>query len=196
MCSASTGSVCSVWLAAIDMDFVASAAGALASKEHATLRAFARVLETGIIVTYARPYLDSNQPALGKKWRPKDPDDLALHLHVIDEYRSAYHAHSDRTPGRTLLDTADLLGLDATPTYAEAWHRLSSVDLERLADLAYRQAIRLAAAADEAGELLGERRVTPSYPQVGPRVDYHFDDEIEAAFERLRASMKPDAEAQ
>ena len=86
-------------LAAIDMDFVASAAGALASEEHATLRTFARVLETGIIVTYARPYLDSNQPALGKKWRPKDPDDLALHLHVIDEYRSAYHAHSDRTPG-------------------------------------------------------------------------------------------------
>jgi hypothetical protein len=182
-------------LAAIDMDFVASAARALASGEHATLRAFARVLETGIIVTYARPYLESNRPALGKKWRPNDPDDLALHLIVIDEYRSAYHAHSDRTPRRTLLDTADLLGLDEAPTYAEAWHGFSAVDLERLADLAYRQAVRLAAAADEVGELLGERRMMPSYPQVGPRVDYRFDDEIEAAFERLRASMKPDAEA-
>jgi hypothetical protein len=111
------------------MGFVHDAAVALAEGEPAPVRAFARVIETGIVVTYARAYLESNHPPLGKKFWPKAPDDLALHNKVVDDYRHGIHAHSHRTKRRTLLDTADLLGLDGPPTYAEAWHGLTKDDL-------------------------------------------------------------------
>jgi hypothetical protein len=75
---------------------------------------------------------------------------------VIDELRDTYHAHADRTPRRTITDTADFLGVEGPPTYAEAWSRLTPSELETLAGLAGRQAARFEAAADEAGLELGE----------------------------------------
>jgi hypothetical protein len=181
-----------VRLAALDMGFVRDAARALVEEEPAAVRAFSRILETGIVVTYARAYLPSNKPALGEKLWPKDRDDLALHNKVVDDYRHGFHAHSHRTKRRTLLDTTDLLGLDEPPTYAEAWHGLTKDDLERLAALADRQQARLHQVADALGAELGERRPEPSYPQPRPRVDYRWDSDVdnpETAFKHLRKGL-------
>jgi hypothetical protein len=72
--------------------------------------------------------------------------------------RNDYHAHADRTPRRTLLDTTAMLGLDGAPTYAEARWILTEDELERIAELARKQAERFEAAALEAGRELGEQR--------------------------------------
>lgn len=172
-------------LGAIDMQFAAAAARGLADK-HGPARVWARVLETGLVVTYARPYLESNARPVGRKLWPQEPADRELHERIIEDVRSPYHAHSDRTSYRTLVDTATMLGLDGTPTFAEGWSRLSVAELKHLAELAERQAERLHAAADELGAELGERRDRPSYQPSRPRVDYMFEDGIEAASERLR----------
>jgi hypothetical protein len=172
-------------LGAIDMQSAAEAARSLANKVFAA-PASARVLETGLVVTYARPYLESNTRAVGRKLWPEDPEDRALHERIIEDVRSPYHAHSDRTPHRTLIDTSAMLGLDGPPTFAEGWTRLTTEDLEHLAALADRQAEKLHAAADEIAAELGERRDRPSYDPTRPRVDYLFDDGIEEASERLR----------
>jgi hypothetical protein len=174
-------------LGAIDMQNAAAAARALAD-EDGPARVWQRVLETGLVVTYARPYLESNTRPVGRKWWPKDPADRALHERIIRDVRSPYHAHSDRTPHRTLVDTSTMLGLDGPPTFAEGWSVLHVADLKHLAKLAEQQAKRLHDAADTIGAKLGERRAGPSYPRS--RVDYLFEDGIEAASERLRAWFK------
>lgn len=175
-------------LGAIDMEYAASAARALAD-EDGPARLWARVLETGLVVTYARPYLDSNTRVVGRKWWPESPEDRELHQRIIEDVRSPYHAHTDRTPHRTLVDTTAMLGLDGPPTFAEGWSQLNTAKLEHLAELAERQAARLHAAADEIGAELGEERERPSYQPTRPRVDYRFEDGIEAASERLREAF-------
>lgn len=90
-------------LGAIDMQFAAAAARALADKD-GPARAWARVLETGLVVTYARPYLGSQPRTVGKKHWPKEPEDQALHDRIM-AVRKTYQAHTDRTPHRTLVDT-------------------------------------------------------------------------------------------
>lgn len=172
-------------LGATDMELAAAAARALAD-EDGPARLWARVLETGLVVTYARPYLEANTRAVGRKWWPREPADRELHERIIKDVRSPYHAHTDRTPHRTLVDTAAMLGREGPPTFAEGWSRLSTAELEHLAALAERQAERLHGAADEIGAELGERRDQPSYQPSRPRVDYMFEDGIEAASERLR----------
>lgn len=82
-----------------------------------------------------------------------------------------------------------MLGVDGPPTFAEGWSQLSIAELEHLAELAERQATRLHAAADEIGAELGEERAQSSYQPKRPRVDYLFDDGIEAASERLREAF-------
>lgn len=176
----------SLRLAAIDMEFVASTARSLADRD-GPARLFERVLETGLVVTYARPYLASNRPGLGKRWRPESPEDRELHERMVDELRNPYHAHTDRTRHRTLIDTTALLGLDGPPIFAEAWNRLKDDELAQLADLADRQATRFAAAADMIGAELGEQREAPSYPRSGPRATLWFDNGIEAAARELQA---------
>lgn len=141
-------------LAAIDMRLVEKAARAMLDGQ--VPAPLLRVVETGLIITYARPYLDSNRAGgVGGRWRPESGADRAFHQHVIDELRDAYHAHADRTAHRTILDAAEFLELEAPPAYAESWRRLSSTDLETLADLAGRQAARFEAGAAEAGRELG-----------------------------------------
>jgi hypothetical protein len=147
-------------LGAIDMQFASWAARALAD-EDGPARLWARVLETGLVVTYARPYLESNTRTVGRKWWPDNSADRELHERIIKEVRSPYHAHTDRTPHRTLVDTAAMLGLDGPPTFAEGWSHLSVAELEHLAALTERQAERLHSAADEIGAELGEPRDRP-----------------------------------
>jgi hypothetical protein len=136
-------------LAAVDMRLVERTAKAmLASAES---RAFERVLETGLIVTYARPYLDSNKAGgVGGRWQPPPGPDRDFHRWVIDEMRHTYHAHADRTPRRTIMDTTELLGEDGPPTYSEAWWRLTRSELATLGELARKQAERFEAAATKA----------------------------------------------
>jgi hypothetical protein len=174
------------------MGFVHDAARALIEDEPAAVRAFRRIFETGIVATYARPYLESNRPKLGRKLWPQGADDVALHNKIVEDYRHGIHAHSHRTKHRTLLDTADLLGLDEPPTWAESWHGLSKDVLERLADLADRQEARLHEAADAIGAELGEDRSEPSYPRTGPRIDYRWNSEVDntdTAFKKLRETF-------
>lgn len=175
--------------AAIDMAHTASTARDLLVRD-GPARLFERVLETGLVVTYARPYGRSKGLNLGKGWLPKDPDDRKLHDRLIDELRNPYHAHNDRTPRRTLTDTTRLLGLNGPPMYSESWERLSDDELERLAKLAERQSARFASEADRIGAELGERRDKPSHPQTGPRVTLKFDHGIEAAGRDLRAALE------
>lgn len=175
-------------LGAIDMHYAASAARALADAD-GPAHMWSRVIETGLVVTYARPYLDSNTRVVGRKYWPESPEDRELHQRIIEDVRNPYQAHTDRTPHRTLVDTTAMLGLDGPPTFSEGWSNLSVEKLEQLAELAERQAARLHAAADEIGVDLGEDRERPSYQPTRPRVDYHFEDGIEAASERLRKAF-------
>lgn len=147
-------------LAAVDMGFVVSTARQLADRL-GPARLFERVLETGLVVTYARPYLESNRAGVGRKWRPESEPDRKLHDWIIDELRHPYHAHADRTPRRTLTDTTAFLGLEGPPTYAEAWWRLTDEELAQIADLAERQEARFDAAARKVGAELGEERDPP-----------------------------------
>jgi hypothetical protein len=147
-------------LAAIDMRFAERTAIALRHRD-GPARLFERVLETGLVVTYARPYLDSNQSGgVGGRWRPPPGPHREFHHWVIDELRNTYHAHADRSPRRTLTDTAEYLGLEGPPTYAEAWWRLTDSELETLAELARKQAERFEAEALRLGAALGEQRDT------------------------------------
>lgn len=145
-------------LGAIDMRLAEGTALALLDRD-GPARLFERVLETGLVVTYARPYLDSNRSGgVGGRWRPPSGTDREFHRWVIDELRDTYHAHADRSPRRTLTDTAEMLGVEGPPTYAEAWWRLTDSELETLAELARKQAERFEAAALKAGRELGEER--------------------------------------
>ncbi len=147
-------------LAEVDMGIVASTARQLADRL-GPARLFERVLETGLVVTYARPYLESNRAGVGRKWRPESEADRKLHDWIIEELRHPYHAHADRTPRRTLTNTSAFLGLEGPPTYAEAWWRLTDEELLRIADIAERQEARFEAAARKVGAELGEERDPP-----------------------------------
>jgi uncharacterized protein (UPF0276 family) len=144
-------------LASIDMRLAETAARALLNGE--VPAHLERVMETGLVVTYARPYLDSNRAGgVGGRWQPKSGPDREFHRYMIDVLRDSYHAHADRTYHRTITDTAALVGLEGPPIYAEAWWRLTPSQVETLADLAGRQAERFEAAADDAGGQVEEEQ--------------------------------------
>ena len=77
---------------------------------------------------------------------------------IVDDLRSSYHAHADRTPRRTLLDTAAYLGVEGPPTYAEGWFFLSDAELMSIATLAEKQQVRFETEAVRLGAKLGEER--------------------------------------
>lgn len=96
---------------------VETTALALANRD-GPARMFEQMLETALVVTYARPYMRNNRAGIDRDWWPEDEDDLAFHKYVIDVLRNPFHAHMDRTARRTLIDTRKYLGLDGPPTYA------------------------------------------------------------------------------
>jgi hypothetical protein len=151
-----------VRLAGIDMRLAQKTALELADPTSLARSLFDRVLETGLVVTYARPYLASNRAGVGNEWRPESTDDQALHDWIIDELRHPYHAHADRTSHRTLVDTTALLGIDGPPTLAESARPLTDSELAAIAELARKQAERLEARAQELGVPLGEERPAPA----------------------------------
>jgi hypothetical protein len=134
-------------LAASDMRTAAHAARALvaARENNGPARLFDRVIETGMVVTYGRPYLESNEAGIGRDWWPKDEADRDLHDEVLD-LRDEYHAHASHTPRRRLENTSELLSLTGRstgrPRFAESFERLPTRKLRTIEDLATRQADR------------------------------------------------------
>ena len=130
------------------MRIAAHAAAALvdANDNDGPARLYDRELETGMVVTYARPYVESNEAGVGKKWWPTG-DDRELHDELMD-LRHEYHAHASHTPRRRLVNTTALFGDDGRPSYSEQWELLPTWKLNPLNDLATRQAERFEAAAD------------------------------------------------
>jgi len=135
--------------AATDMRLAADSARALiaAEDEDGPARMFDRVLETGTVVTYARPFLDSNEAPLGQTWWPNDEDDRRLHNEIL-ELRHEYHAHAAHTSRRRLENVNWLHPRAQRPMWAESWETLPTHKLRSLIDLAERQARDFAAEAD------------------------------------------------
>jgi hypothetical protein len=129
-------------LAASDMRLVAGAAETLAEDEHVACE---RMLETGLVVTYARSFTpDSKRRRLGDEWAPVDPADQRLHDRLL-ELRNELYAHTDETDARGIEDVAAMLGTGAH-RYAESYVPLDRDRLPAIADLARKQEARFDAA--------------------------------------------------
>lgn len=126
--------------AALDMGLVEHAAGGLieAREQRGKARFYERVIETGMVVTYARVFGRSNRAGLGEDDAPEAEADRELHDEVI-RLRSRYHAHADHTPDWTLQDLQRLFGETGRPMFSEQWTQLPASKLRALADLAIRQ---------------------------------------------------------
>ncbi len=135
--------------AAVDLDLVEHAAdGLIKAREHrGKARYFERVIETGMVVTYARAFAGSNRAGLGSDDAPADKSDRELHDEII-RLRNRYHAHADHTPDWTLHDLRRLFGEAGRPMFSEQWSQLPASKLRALADLAMRQRERFAAEAN------------------------------------------------
>lgn len=131
------------WLAASDMRLAAHAADALADayEHNGPARMFDRELETSLVVTFVRPYLESNEAGIGRTWWPTGDADRKLFDELV-ELRHEYHAHAAHTPRRRLENTTTFLGDEGRPRYAESWDRLPTFKLRAIEDLANRQATR------------------------------------------------------
>lgn len=131
--------------AASDMELVAhAAAGLIESRDQrGEARFYERVIETGMVVTYARPFLQ-NQPGLGGSWRPEDEAGRELHDELV-ALRGEYHAHAEHTRHRGLEFLPTESG---RPVMGESWSQLSIEKLRLLQEVAERQAKRFAAEAE------------------------------------------------
>lgn len=144
-----------------DMELVADAARELARYRHviggdeepvhSPYTLIEGVLETGLIVMYARSF--TGRARLGDRWLPKEAADRVLHMKIMDERQ--LHAHADWTGARTLVDTNKMLGIDGPPILAETRSQLSKQQLLDIADLAARQSSRFMEAAGELKMRLG-----------------------------------------
>ncbi len=138
-----------LFLAASDMSLCEEAANALLNADRRG--ALERVIETGLVVTFTRPYLDSNDAGV-PQYRPRDPDDRSL-LEHIESLRDDVHAHAGQTKRRIILDAKDPLFRKAGENensklrYIESYSSLSRDQLRRIADLASRQTQTLTDAA-------------------------------------------------
>lgn len=141
--------------AASDMELVAGAAAGLidARDQRGEARFYERVIETGMVVTYARPFLQ-NQPGLGGSWRPEDAAGRELHDELV-ALRGEYHAHAEHTRHRGL----EFLTTESDrPLMGESWSRLPVEKLRLLQEVAERQAKRFAAEAERIDlEVFGPR---------------------------------------
>jgi hypothetical protein len=147
-------------LAASDMTLVAHAAAGLieARDQRGPARFFERIIETGMVVTYARPFLPSNEAGLGQRWWPQDEAGRELHEKLVD-LRSEYHAHAEHTPQRRLEIMTGLAS--ERPILTESWSVLSVDTLQLLEDVATQQAKRFAAEAERLDlEQFGPRDVS------------------------------------
>jgi hypothetical protein len=98
-------------LAESDMKQVATAAEYLSTYGSQMNDHLVRVLWTGIAVTYARPFSQSNKvgPVSGRIIKLDDPMQQSLHERLC-ELRDQLFAHTDETELRGIVDTSALLG--------------------------------------------------------------------------------------
>jgi hypothetical protein len=131
-----------------------------------------RVLLTGLIVSYGRPFTDQGVGAIdGRKFAPRDPDLRQLHERLLYE-RDRRFAHTDETPGRFIAENVrDLFGMpielmDIQPGSAVEFvvETLAPTELPAVAALAKGQAERFRveakkarAASPEGGKSSGRR---------------------------------------
>lgn len=143
-------------LAASDMEQVAIAAQTLA--EVRLNEAAERVMHTGIVVTYLRPFYNAGIGTLDiDEWAPTDPDAARLHNALL-KLRSKVYGHTDESPWRDVEDTSELLGLAGGPTFAESSVSLSAEGIAQIGATAERLARSFGAMADEREFELGRPR--------------------------------------
>jgi hypothetical protein len=138
-------------LAASDMRQVQDAADAL---QHGEMNANARrVLWTGLVTTYARPYLKRNTRGFvtGRLAKPRLPELHPLHESLL-MLRKKLAAHTDDNELRSVLVVAE--ELSGSGRYAEAWKPYDDDALSDIAWLAADQEYRFKKRLDEIGEQL------------------------------------------
>src|SRR5438552_363747 len=114
------------------MSLAADAADLLVDDRHAPVP---RIIETGVLVAYARSFNSSGRgwARFKDRWKPTDPDELAVHESILRR-RNKRHAHTDdNEPGR---DIVDVFG---GGIYHEEWERLTADSLRKIAALARAQ---------------------------------------------------------
>jgi hypothetical protein len=166
-------------IAASDMLQVAEAAAYLDENKHLSKmgeRSY-RVMWTGLVVTYARPYLRSNKlgPVEGELGKPAGTKFRTLHKSLIDR-RDDLFAHNDLTDHRTVVEFAphkpgawefdpnrglnrEAVTLDwdpnrGPPRFAESYTQVEYGVLPSLVQLAEYQQERFLARVDEIEEQL------------------------------------------
>jgi len=141
-------------LAESDMKQVATAADYLHAYAGEMSDHVERVVWTGIAVTYARPFSQSNRIGAirGKLARLDDPLTRSLHERLC-ELRDQLFAHTDATELRGIVDTSAMLGL-GMGDYAEEHVPMSVSALPRIAELANLLRDRFAARREELQEQL------------------------------------------
>ena len=145
-------------LAASDMRLTIRAAAALieAQDNDGPARVHDRIIETGMVVTYVRPFLPSNKAGLGERWWPKG-ESRALHDEMV-ELRHEYHAHAAHTPQRRLENVTSIFGDEGRPMFTESWTFLPTRKLRLLEEMATQQAERFEAEAERVDiELFGPK---------------------------------------
>jgi hypothetical protein len=110
-----------------------------------------RALETGVIVSYARPNTRHGNGQLDSgKWEPADASDANLH-HAIIRLRNIRYAHTDKTD---LRGTEDVFG---GGHFSESWVGLHDDAWARIETLADQQAKAFDALADQLQNVLRQR---------------------------------------
>ena len=135
-------------LAASHMRLTAQTAEALieAQENDGPARVHDRIMETGMIITYVRPFLASNEAGIGERWWPKG-ESRTFHDEMVD-LRHEYHAHAAHTPQRRLENVTSLFGDVGRPMFSEQWSYLPTWKLQKLEELATQQAKRFEAEAE------------------------------------------------
>jgi hypothetical protein len=128
-----------------------------------------RVLWTGLVVTYARPFMQSN--ALGavseRLARSEDPGLRELHKNMCDR-RDDLFAHNDVTELRDVMDAWAELGIGAGH-YVERYAPMDAAVLSAISRLAHEQEQRFRDRQNEIEEQLGWSH--PTAESLGPLTD-------------------------
>lgn len=123
-------------LAKSDMKQAAVAADHLAELGSQMNGDVERVLWTGLVVTYSRPFGDSNRVGAVKGQIVKLTDHMQRSLHErLCELRDVLFAHNDLTNLRETVDTADLLG-EGVSGHVESYAPMNVGALPDIAKLA------------------------------------------------------------
>ena len=124
-----------------------------------------RVLHTGIVIIYVRPFRSEGIGSLDEdEWAPQGREERTLHDALVS-LRNKVYAHTDRTPYRDIIeDTSALLMLRGGPTYAESYVLLNESGVTRLGEIAVEQGRRFSLEARRRERLLA--RPPDQYDEV------------------------------